>query len=61
MIKITGKCITCNLKHTNFNYKDEIKPLYCKYYKICDMVDVRNKNVSHVQISIINMKKAIIL
>ena len=38
-----SKCIICNLKYPNFNYKDEQKALYCASCKLDDMIDVKHK------------------
>lgn len=37
------KCIKCNIKRPNFNYKEEKKALYCGNCKLSDMVDINNK------------------
>ena len=43
IIKMPSKCITCHIKQTSYNYKDEQKLLYCNDGKLENMVDVLNK------------------
>ena len=37
---VNTKHITCKLKRANFNYKDEEKALYCKIYKLENVVNI---------------------
>jgi len=37
------KCIKCNIKIPNFNYRNEKAVLYCADCKLPDMIDIRNK------------------
>ena len=44
MIDIKNKkCITCNIKRSNFNYVNESKALYCSDCKLDDMIDIKHK------------------
>jgi uncharacterized protein YajQ (UPF0234 family) len=43
MSKKVKKCILCNIKRPNFNYKEELKAVYCFDCKLEDMVDIKNK------------------
>ena len=60
-----SKCIACNLKHPNFNHKDEQKALYSNTCKLENLVDIKHKQCITCkikkQIAIVKMKKTIIL
>jgi hypothetical protein len=44
MINIKDKkCVKCNIKIPNFNYKNKKIALYCGDCKLTDMVDIKNK------------------
>jgi hypothetical protein len=44
MVNIRSKkCIICNDKIPNFNYKNESKALYCNDCKLPDMINIKNK------------------
>ncbi len=37
-----SKCIVCDKKRPNFNYKEEMKALYCKECSKPEMIDIKN-------------------